>query len=744
MPVDQRTGSAVSRRMKHSRVWRNLIVTAALAGSGVIAVVSPNSVGAQSADCSWVPETTGFWIDQWSSDSGWKSLTTDPAIRERVVAIQLKTPTALRAGNIVRIHENWGPSTISVSAPAGPWTDYRVPVSPGSGTTLQLSIDNVVRTGHTIDVRLCVAPITTTPTTLAPTSSPSTVQPTTVQPTTVRPTTPPTVVEPTLPTPTTVPTPTGSVDKTPRKAALPPTSAQSTQYSNLRAGVAFNVANWDRLKSDAAFRLASEKQLAGSWIKAHPTIPTPMCLAEHDLYWTYGPDSKAYHSWHPATVFLSNGDRCDFGHEHGMNPLDSVLIDDFGGLPPFGYVAEQHHFDDATHQNGEHRHEDHVGHKVSLSNNWEAAYGNSASPTPKIYAAGYSCSFISKLHQGSHSDDAFTNHLHEYFITMRCNDGGKVRSQIPGQGSSFSVKMMVPFGNPNQFKDMNLPGPDEQDSVNGGKSIKLSSTAVIGLSGNPLLPTPLVGPVADRFPNAPNNREFTSPNSWLWKDLNATRFTDRGSLTQIDLWSQIINVETPARRGQGDAAGVRFGAYYIVKNPSRYYDHDQKRVLRTVDVCYPGPTKTNYRYCETAPASKIEWNSAASPFNGTIRAVNFKALHLNNQGGNAAFCTDVFGRNPTEAIGTGCANPNHILQRASTVDNLAENGDPGPNARCAPQNPNVCGIAASTLNADVAADGSFTPQGLGFELLIDQRTYTASAGDPPSLYGQKKVIYGEN
>jgi hypothetical protein len=56
----------------------------------------------------------------------------------------------------------------------------------------------------------------------------------------------------------------------------------------------------------------------------------------------------------------------------------------------------------------------------------------------------------------------------------------------------------------------------------------------------------------------------------------------------------------------------------------------------------------------------------------------------------------------------------------------------------------VCGISGSTVNADVGSDGGFVPQGLGFELIIDQRTYNSLAGDPPQLYGQRKVIYGEN
>ncbi len=732
-------GSGTSR-------WRGKwVVSITMISALIIAPVYLSlPLSAQSAiTCDVVPDTPTISIAQWNTSSGWKSLRSDSASRSQLVGIKLITNASVPAGDVVHVLENWAQSDVNVTAPAGPWFGFYVPLPSRENRTVQIWVENPSQQAHTIGVMLCtITPVSSTTSTTATSTTavtPTTVTPTTVTPTTVTPTT-------TIVTPTTV-TPTRTVDRVPLKDALPPAAAQSSQYAALRTAVAFNLDHW----GDDVFLSANRDVYKFSWVKSHPTKPSLACVGLHDRYWTYGPDGKAYNTWHPATAFLPSGERCDFGHEHGMDPTQSVLLDDFGGVPPFGYVLEQHHEDAMTHAGGQHRHEDHVGHKVTFSNNWEAAYGNSAGPKPRIYRAGYVCNFISKIHQGAHSDDAFTNNLHEYFIAARCNDAGRVRPIASGDSTFFSAKMMVPFGRPNEFKDMGIgsPGTDDVPAAQGGKKIEIATTQVIGLTGAPLALAAAIGPLADRYPSAPNNREFTSPNSWEWKDFSVTKKADQNALSQIDLWSQIINVESPGRVGLGDAGGIRFGAYYIVKNPSRYYDNNRRAVLRTIDHCYNGQVKANYLYCASAPATKVAFNSPESPFNGTFRAVNFKALRVQNEGGPTSWCTDVFGRSPSNAINsvTGdqtCANPHHILQRASAVDNLADNADPGPNARCHPVHTDVCGVSGSTLNATVGADDGFEPQGLGFELIIDQRTYNALAGDPPRLYGQPKVIFGEN
>lgn len=67
------------------------------------------------------------------------------------------------------------------------------------------------------------------------------------------------------------------------------------------------------------------------------------------------------------------------------------------------------------------RHEDHVGHKIEWENdiqmNVRGAAGNLIAVT---------CDVLAKLHQGTHSKDAFTNNLHEFNYHLRCSDGGRI------------------------------------------------------------------------------------------------------------------------------------------------------------------------------------------------------------------------------------------------------------------------------------------------------------------------------
>jgi hypothetical protein len=152
-------------------------------------------------------------------------------------------------------------------------------------------------------------------------------------------------------------------------------------------------------------------------------------------------------------------------------------------------------------------------------------------------------------------------------------------------------------------------------------------------------------------------------------------------------------------------------------------------------------------YCTSAgaPMTRVAWNDPASPFNGTLRAVNFKSFNLMNRGGYRTFCTDIFGRNPSALQTNGrCVNAHHVVQTASAIDNYASNGSNAAIKRCAPQANWVCGITGSTVNASVRSDGSFPTQGLGYELILDKRRYSSADGDPAILDGEKKVIYGEN
>jgi hypothetical protein len=63
------------------------------------------------------------------------------------------------------------------------------------------------------------------------------------------------------------------------------------------------------------------------------------------------------------------------------------------------------------------------------------AVGNSGTATLSV-----TCDVLTKLHQGTHSPDAFTNNLHEVVYHVRCTDG-----------TGFSATLLTPIGTPGEM-----------------------------------------------------------------------------------------------------------------------------------------------------------------------------------------------------------------------------------------------------------------------------------------------------
>ena len=84
------------------------------------------------------------------------------------------------------------------------------------------------------------------------------------------------------------------------------------------------------------------------------------------------------------------------------------------------------------------RHEDHVGHKVEWENDVQMHLDGIADEVLNIR-----CDIMTKLHQGTHSKDAFTNNLHELVYHIKCTDG-----------TEMHVTTMNPIGTPGSS-----PGP---------------------------------------------------------------------------------------------------------------------------------------------------------------------------------------------------------------------------------------------------------------------------------------------
>ena len=147
--------------------------------------------------------------------------------------------------------------------------------------------------------------------------------------------------------------------------------------------------------------------------------PDDTCTPEiHNQYSVVGPDGMLYPTWHPP-VDPETG--CSFGHDHGRDPSGSALYDEVGPIP-FGYANEA--LEIYAPQGP--RHEDHVGHKIEWENDMEMKFGDG------ISAGLFSvqCDVLTKLHQGSHSKDAFTNNLHELAYHISCSDGTELHLTI--------------------------------------------------------------------------------------------------------------------------------------------------------------------------------------------------------------------------------------------------------------------------------------------------------------------------
>jgi len=349
----------------------------------------------------------------------------------------------------------------------------------------------------------------------------------------------------------------------------------------------------------------------GIWVPG----PGDDCTVEqHDQYSVVGPDGKLYPTWHPP-VDPQTG--CSFGHEHGRDPRGSDLYRSVGPIP-FGVANEAL---DTWDPSGP-RHEDHVGHKVEWENDVPMHFGSDAANA--IFEVR--CDVLAKLHQGSHSKDAFTNNLHELVYHIRCSDG-----------TEMHVTMMAAIGTPGQF----------QRSCDG-------TTVVVGPA------TPANSPdgggqriIPDRFCV---EQEILRP---------AGQQSNFGVLHES--W------QTSNRLAREDGRTIAaFNPYFQVFRPSRFYDPAQTALVgRPMDVCYevlPSGARAQGGDCAEATAdgtiTGIAYNDPRSPFNGVRRQVDINDNVIRNAGGPTVWYTDPFGgHGRTESF------PGAVRQWVAHIDN---------------------------------------------------------------------------
>ena len=312
---------------------------------------------------------------------------------------------------------------------------------------------------------------------------------------------------------------------------------------------------------------ATPARAFGLW---NPGTSETCTKEQHDAYSTVGPDGKLYPTWHPPVDPASG---CRFGHEHGRDPRGSRLSGLVGDIP-FGYANEQLDITDPANP----RHEDHVGHKVEWENDIPMRVNSDvASPLFDVR-----CDVLVKLHQGTHSKDAFTNNVHELVYHIACNDG-----------VAMHVTMLTAIGTPGEFvrscdgTTVKVGPPTPLNSPKGGGQRKIPDKECV-------LEHMLVG--------ATRNSNISAALHESWETHNVLRREDGSTIASFD-------------------------PYFQVPMPSRFYDPAAGPTLvgRPIDMCYA--TETNGDQARGSACAEptgsgaisIPWDDPRSPWNGVQR-----------------------------------------------------------------------------------------------------------------------------
>jgi hypothetical protein len=383
-------------------------------------------------------------------------------------------------------------------------------------------------------------------------------------------------------------------------------SREWTWYRALLVGVIFMLAcdTEDVVGPDVPVSAVGDAAAFGIWAPASGDTCTP---AIHDGYFTVGPDGLRYPTWHPPVDPMSG---CTFGHEHGRNPAGSHLFAEVGAIP-FGY-ANQHLVESGF---GADRHEDHAGHKVEWANDMQMSVGNGGSA-----ALAISCSGLFKLHQGTHSPDAFTNNMHEVAYHIRCSDG-----------TGFSATLLTPIGKAGEL----VASCDRERHHEAG-----TATPSISPDGGGKRALPDVGCVIERVLQAEDGRpRFDSALRESWE------------------------ISASLKKANGRTL-VSFNPYFQVMDPSRYFDPAApKKMSRPIDLCYVDGIRGQDR-CEGLAAEGVTWDDPRSPFKGVRRFVDINSNNVRNEDGPNVWYTDPLGRN-----GQAEPFPGSIRQWVANRDN---------------------------------------------------------------------------
>jgi hypothetical protein len=402
---------------------------------------------------------------------------------------------------------------------------------------------------------------------------------------------------------------------------------------------------------------APSSSAMGRWT---PATQDTCTKAFHDSFFVIGPDGKKYPTWHrPEEVDPATGQRCSFGHDHGIDPRLSTLWPDLqrhfafdadrNGLLdaseldasgiPFGLAAEQ------LANSATPRPEDHTGYKIVLDNG-----------VPRTLVAGgtgqtfeLACDLFAAYNQPTSTEDAFASNMFSVTYAVDCNSGASL-AQYPVK---VIVSTMAVYGDPGAFT---LDANGTQQPV--------------GTTPVPPNSPPGGGELGRRIPTR--------------ADVFAGVFVASGQTSDFDALAERWETRLRLRRANGTEVATLAPAFRV-KDPARYYDNG---LARSVNLCYFGldvngnlvtdplqaaaiVRQARGTVCSaiapngpaTPLSSRVAFDDPASPFNACERDGFFGADVVRNAAGPTLWYTDAFG---------GSASPtsfaNSIKQYIASVD----------------------------------------------------------------------------
>lgn len=377
--------------------------------------------------------------------------------------------------------------------------------------------------------------------------------------------------------------------------------------------------------------------------------------AYHDSFSAVGIDGKRYPTWHPPEG-MEVGAPCTFGHEHGRDPEGSALTADiaaqYGGVL-FGYGNEQlDEYNRAERVSDRMRHEDHVGHKVEWENDVRV-FESTTNGGADQRELGITCDFFMKIHQGTHSPDAFVNNLHELLYAAQCRDAAK-----GAVGTKVIAYSIVQFGQPGGFSEGGPAGGFNFVPV--GTAVPAKSPAGQGVRSLPTL-AKVLGAIL-----VPPGRA-SDYSKGLYEDWISSNYLRRsGAAEALAYFDPHFAVFLPSRFYW---PGDRREAFGVTRSPADV----TAQLGRTIDLCAmtgDGERRARGGECDRASANgtPVPFDDPRSPFNGVQREFYFNQTTIVNPGGPVTWYTDPFGGHASQK-----PFPGSIRQYVAAIDNRRRN-----------------------------------------------------------------------